>query len=50
MDCQHAAYHPVPDPQQDPGHAEGLLPEPEEDPGGEPQASSDQGAVEEGGG
>ena len=50
LDWEHAEDHPVPDTLQDTGHAEGLLPQPEEDPGDQPQASSHQGAAEEGGG
>jgi hypothetical protein len=34
VDGEHAAYHPVADAQQDPGHAARLLPQPEEDPRG----------------
>merc|ERR1711972_624544 len=45
-----AEDHPVADSLEDPGHAEGLLPQPEEDPGDQPQAPTDQGAVEKSGG
>jgi len=48
LDRQHAEDHPVADPLQDPGHAEGLLPQPEEDPGDQPPPSADQGAAQEG--
>ena len=50
LDCQHAADYPVADPQQVPGHAEGLLPQPEENAGDQSPPPADEGAPAAGGG